>query len=100
LPAKDQPAAAAPPPYSVLAFKGAGRPGRYWYPDAIEALTFAVEYLKAGYQVRLSEGCVTWFGHQPQLDPEVVEAARRDGQLAAFTGPPQIPTTTPRARKP
>jgi hypothetical protein len=97
LPAIDQPGAAAAP-YLVLAFKGAGHPGRFPYRDPIEALTSAVEYLKAGYQVRLSDNCVTWFAGQPQPDPELVEAARRDGQLAAFSGPPQIPNPPKRAR--
>jgi hypothetical protein len=78
-----------PTPYFVLTFKGAQpTPTRLPYADPIVALTMAIEYLKAGHQVRLSDGCVTWFKHQPELDPEMREAALANGQAAAFTGPP------------
>lgn len=52
-------------PYSVIYFKGAAEPSRVYHDDPIVALFAAVEYLKAGYQVRLSAGCVEWFSHQP-----------------------------------
>jgi hypothetical protein len=78
-------------PYSVLTFKGDQRePTKHRYADPLVALTVAVEYLKAGYQVRMSNGCVEWFGHQPQLDPDARAAALANGQAAAFTGPPDV----------
>lgn len=82
--------AKTPAPYRVLAFKGSQpTPTTLEYEDPIVALTMAIEYLKAGYQVRLSDGCVEWFAHQPAPDPAMAEAARSNGQAAAFTGPPQ-----------
>ena len=78
-------------PYKVLTFKGSqATPTRHRYADPLEALTVGVEYLKAGYQVRLSDGCVEWFAHQPPLDPEARAAAMINGQAAAFTGPPDV----------
>jgi hypothetical protein len=83
--------AASKSPYSVLAWRATQTtPTRLWYNDPIDALTNAVEYLKAGYQVRLSDGVVEWFGHQPVPDAIFRDAASRDGQAAAFTGPPNI----------
>jgi hypothetical protein len=83
----DQPAAA----YSVLAWKGTqATPSRFGYTDPITALTNAVEYLKAGYQVRLSDTAVEWYQHQPVPDPVFRSAATANGQAAAFTGPPRI----------
>jgi hypothetical protein len=79
-------------PYSVLVWKGAQKvPTRLAYADALAALTGAVEYLKAGYQVRLTDSCVEWFAHQPLPDVLFLDAATRDGQAAAFSGPPQLP---------
>jgi hypothetical protein len=82
---------ADPTPYKVLTFKGSQpAPTILRYTDPLVALTVAVEYLKAGHQVRLSDGCVEWFGHQPALDPDARAAALMNGQAAAFTGPPEI----------
>jgi hypothetical protein len=53
-------------------------------------LTVAVEYLKAGYQVRLSDGTVAWFAALPRPDEEFGAAAEANGQAAALTGPPRI----------
>jgi len=78
-------------PYSVIVFKGLHpEPRKHYHADALAALTAAVEYLKAGYQARLSDGCVEWFAHQPVPDPAFLDAATADGQAAAFTGPPRI----------
>jgi hypothetical protein len=78
-------------PYFVLAWKGSQpTPTKHYHADPLDALTVAVEYLKAGYQVRVSDGCVEWFSHQPRLDPDAREAATANGQVAAFTGPPEI----------
>jgi hypothetical protein len=86
MPKADQPAA-----YSVLAWKGQQTtPSRLGYADPIVALTEAVEYLKAGYQVRLTDSCVEWYAHQPVPDPIFRSAATANGQAAAFTGPPRI----------
>jgi hypothetical protein len=83
-------------PYSVLAWKGSQKtPSRFGYTDALDALTGAVEYLKAGYQVRLTDSCVEWFEHQPVPDAALHEAVSANGQAAAFTGPPQIPFLGP-----
>ena len=82
--------------YSVLAWKGAQKtPSRFGYDDPLDALTGAVEYLKAGYQVRLTDSAVQWFEHQPVPDAALHEAVSVDGQAAAFTGPPQIPFLGP-----
>ncbi len=91
LPPKNRLAATPTPAYSVLAWKGTqATPTRLGYADPIDALTGAVEYLKAGYQVRLSDTCVEWYGHQPIPDPVFLSAAGANGQAAAFTGPPRI----------
>jgi alpha-beta hydrolase superfamily lysophospholipase len=66
------------------------KPTKLWFDHPIEALTAAVEYLKAGYQCRLSDGCVQYFADLPRPDPLFVQAAHSNGQLAAMTGPPQI----------
>jgi hypothetical protein len=83
-------------PYSVLAWRGAQKvPSRFGYHDPLDALTGAIEYLKAGYQVRLTDSCVEWFEHQPVPDSAVAEALTVNGQAAAFTGPPNIPFLGP-----
>jgi hypothetical protein len=85
-------------PYSVLTFKGAqAKPDRHWYTDPITALSIAVEYLKGGYQVRLSDGCVEWFSHQPMPDDAERAVMMANGQAAAFTGPPLLAPAAPPA---
>jgi hypothetical protein len=56
---------AADSPYFVIAFKGTAAPQRHYHNDPIVALVAGVDYLRSGYQVRLSDGCVEWFGHHP-----------------------------------
>ena len=79
------------PTYAVLAWKGMqATPSRLNYGDPIVALTNAIEYLKAGYQVRLSNACVEWYECQPVPDVALHQAATVNGQAAAFTGPPRL----------
>jgi hypothetical protein len=66
------------------------KPTKLWFDHPVDALTAAVEYLKAGWQCRLSDGCVTYFADLPRPDPAFIEAASANGQAAALTGPPQI----------
>jgi hypothetical protein len=66
------------------------KPTKLWFPHPVDALTTAVEYLKAGWQVRLSDGTVRYFAELPRPDPAFVDAARANGQAAALTGPPDL----------
>jgi hypothetical protein len=65
-------------------------PTKLFSATAVDALTTAVEYLKAGYQVRLSDKCVAYFADLPRPDPVFSDAATSNGQAAALTGPPRI----------
>lgn len=70
--------------YAVIMFKGVnGSPRKLWFDDPIEALGMAVEYLKAGYQVRLSDGAVVWFADRPKANGD-------GGALAHLLGPANI----------
>lgn len=82
-------------PYAVLAWKAAQpTPNKFYYTDPIEALLGAVNYLREGYQVRLSDGCVEWFGHHvvPGIEEHLADvagarpAAGSDAAIAATPG--------------
>ena len=66
------------------------KPTKLWFDHPVDALTAAVEYLKAGWQVRLTDGTVEYFVKLPRPDPAFVAAATANGQAAALTGPPQL----------
>jgi hypothetical protein len=77
--------------YAAVVFKGAAStPTKIWEDTPVAVLTAAVEYLKAGYQVRLSDGTVAWFAALPVPDVVFSDAATANGQAAALTGPPRI----------
>lgn len=63
-------------------------PDRLEFETPLAVLTEAVERLKDGYQVRLTDRTVEWFRALPQPDPEFRAAALADGQAAALVGPP------------
>lgn len=70
--------------YAVIAFQGADRvPKKLWFDHPVDALACAAEYLKGGYQVRLSDGCVEWFANLPR-------PSANGGPGAALIGPPQL----------
>ena len=78
--------------YAVLAWKGLDpTPNKIGHADPLAVLGIAVEYLKAGYQVRLNDITVRYFAEQPAPDPELRAALTENGQAAVFSGPPQIP---------
>jgi hypothetical protein len=53
--------------YAVLVFKlGDTMPKKLWYDDPVDALASAVEYLKQGWQARLSDGAVRYFQSLPR----------------------------------
>jgi hypothetical protein len=63
---------------------------KLWFDHPVDALTTAVEYLKAGWQVRLSDGAVKYFAELPRPDAMFRDAATANGQAAALTGPPNL----------
>lgn len=80
-----------PRKYAVLAWKGLdSTPNKIGHADPMAVLGVAVEYLKAGYQVRLNDITVRFFAEQPAPDAELREVLTENGQAAAFTGPPLI----------
>ena len=77
--------------YAAIVWKPTDtKPVKLWFDHPIDALTTAIEYLKAGYQVRLSDGTVQYFAELPRPDALFRSAALANGQTAALTGPPQI----------
>lgn len=85
--------------YSAIVFRPPElTPTTVKFGSALDALAAAVEYLKDGCQVRLSNSCVEWFRALPEPDFGFAELALRQGQAAALSGPPHIPpiTNTPR----
>lgn len=76
-------------PYAVLAWKAAQpTPTKLYYTDPIEALLGAVNYLREGYQVRLSDGCVEWFGHHvvPGIEEHLAGVAGAANSAAPGSG--------------
>jgi hypothetical protein len=61
-------------------------PTKHWFDHPVDALTSAVDYLKAGYQCRLSDGCVEYFAHLPRPDSASFSA---NGEAALLAGPPR-----------
>jgi hypothetical protein len=69
-------------PYAVLAWKPPQPvPDKRHYDDPEQALAAAVEYLKTGHQVRLSDAVVAWFAADTGLTP-TGPAAAADGAAA------------------
>jgi hypothetical protein len=62
------------------------KPTKLWFEHPVDALTSAVDYLKAGWQVRLSDGCVQYFASLPRPDSAAFAA---NGQAALLVGPPR-----------
>jgi hypothetical protein len=53
--------------YAALVWRATDKnPKRLWTEHPTDALTIALEYLKAGYQVRLTDGAVAWFRDLPR----------------------------------
>jgi hypothetical protein len=62
--------------YAALIWKGPqAEPRKLWFGTPVEALLAGVEYLKSGYQVRLSDGAVQQFSSDGQAP--LVEAMRQ-----------------------
>jgi hypothetical protein len=81
--------------YSAIVFRPPDlAPIKVPFGDPLDALAAAVEYLKDGFQVRLSDPCAEWFRALPEPDLGFAELALRQGQRAALSGPPHITTTT------
>lgn len=77
--------------YAAIVWKPTDKaPKKLWFDHPVDALTTAVEYLKAGYQVRLSDGTAQYFAELPRPDALFREAAAANGQAAALTGPPAL----------
>lgn len=53
--------------YAAIVWKGghAENISKYWFDSPVDALATAVDYLKRGYQARLSDGAVTYFKELP-----------------------------------
>jgi hypothetical protein len=53
--------------FSAIVWKGghAENIRKYWFDNPVDALATAVDYLKAGYQARLSDGAVRYFASLP-----------------------------------
>jgi hypothetical protein len=77
--------------YAAIVWKPTDdKPNKLWFGHPVDALTTAVEYLKAGYQCRLTDGTVKYFAELPRPDAQFREAAHSNGQAAALTGPPDL----------
>jgi hypothetical protein len=83
-----QPPATRPSPrddtdrYAALVWRAADpTPKKLWFDHPVDALTVAVEYLKDGYQARLSDGAVEYFRGLPRPSA--------NGAGALLTGPPR-----------
>jgi hypothetical protein len=63
--------------FAVLVFKmGDTVPRKLWYDSPIDALTAAVEYLKKGFQARLSDGAVRYFEALPREESDKIGAPK------------------------
>lgn len=77
--------------YAAIVWKPTDdKPVKLWFDHPVDALTTAVEYLKAGFQCRLSDGTAQYFAELPRPDALFRQAASANGQAAALTGPPEI----------
>jgi hypothetical protein len=62
--------------YAAIVWKGghAENIRKHWFDSPVDALSCAVEYLKQGYQARLSDGAVAHFAEleRPPVGPDSV----------------------------
>jgi hypothetical protein len=69
--------------YAALVWQATDRtPRKLWFDHPVDALTVAVEYLKDGYQARLSDGAVDYFRALPR------PSANGHGTADQLAGPP------------
>jgi hypothetical protein len=65
--------------FSAIVWKGFDTASmqKHWFDNPVDALACAVEYLKLGWQARLSDGAVAHFAALPQPgEPAAVPAPR------------------------
>jgi hypothetical protein len=77
--------------YAAIVWKGghAENIRKHWFDDPVDALATCVQYLKAGYQARLSDGAVRHFASLPdaQSIPDDRPPVGPDVPPVRFTGP-------------
>jgi hypothetical protein len=76
--------------FAAIVWKGghAENIRKHWFDNPVDALATAVQYLKAGYQARLSDGAVRYFAELPdaQSVPDDRPPVGPDVPPAHFTG--------------